>query len=277
MKINKKLKYWGFMALLFGALLTLSYKYYPEISDTFGITVSIKTGYTTRMAATISKATANNIMIQPVTGNIEVVIPANSFAKDLVFTLETKLALPAVDRATVKLSKIGISMTAVPALQPVKDLIVTIRYRAEDIIGLEESKLAISRYDESGRKWLVLRSTVYMAEKKVTALTNHLSIFAIIQNAAAVDLNGTKVYPNPWNPAVAPLGVVIDGLTKTAEIRIYTVAGELVTVLNETDGNGRSIWNGKNSEGNNAASGIYIAVVKNGSELKRVKIGIERR
>ena len=167
-------------------------------------------------------------------------------------------------------------MTAVPALQPGKTLTVTISYRDQDILGLEEGTLAIARYDTASGRWLILRSTVSPAENKVVALSDQIGVFALVQTAPAADLSGIRVYPNPWYAAVVPQGVVIDGLTSTAEIRIYTVAGELVTQLNVTDGSGRITWNGKNSEGSNVATGIYIAVIKNGREMKKVKIGVER-
>ena len=277
MKIKYRLKYIILTVLLLAAALSFAPKqYYSAISRTFGISVAIKPGFVNCSIVAIQKANANNITIMPVTGIIEVYIPTNSFTENVSFTLETKTIVPAADKSTVKLSPIGISMTAVPALQPGKNLIVTIRYRDQDILGLDESKLAIGRYDEPSRQWLVLRSTVYADENKVTALTSHLSIYALIQNVPATDLSSIKVYPNPWYPSAVPQGVVIDGLTKTAEIRIYTIAGELVTVLNTAEGNGRIIWNGKNSEGGNVGSGIYIAVIKNGVEMKKFKIGVQR-
>lgn len=276
MKIKHKLTFWSIVLILFGAILTLAYDFYPALSKSFGIIVTIKDSYINSIIINLSKLSANSITIKPISGNIDVYIPPNSFASDLSFTLATKSSFPSSDRPTVKLSGVGISIATVPVLQPSRDLTITIRYRSQDIMGLDEDKLAISRYDEPSGKWLVLRSTVYKSEKKVTALTNHLSIFAIIQTAASVDLNSIKVYPNPWYPAAVPQGVAIDGLTKTAEIKIYTVVGELVTVLNEADGNGRIVWNGKNSEGGNVGSGIYIAVVKNEAEIKRIKIGVVR-
>lgn len=277
MKINKRIRFWGLVILLVGVVFTYSFDEYYSVSRTFGITVKVKAQYINSKTENIPKANANIVSIQPVTGNIDVAIPANSFASDLSFTLATKAAFFAADRKTVKLSELGISITAIPALQPGKDLTVTIRYRDQDILGLDEDKLAIARYDESLRKWLVLRSTVYANENKVTALTNHISTFAIIQNVPAADLNAIKVYPNPWNPGLVPQGVVIDGLTKTAEIRIYTITGQLVNVLNSSDGNGRIIWNGKNSDGMNVSSGVYIAIVKNDSQKKVIRIGVERR
>lgn len=244
---------------------------------TSAVTFTVQTGYINTITVNVLKANAYDIIIQPITTNMDVAIPIDSFSSDLFFTFATKANLPPSDRATVKLSALGISMTTNPALQPVGKLTVTIRYRDQDILGLTESKLAIARYDPASGRWLVLRSTVFPAENKVTAIINHVSIYAIIQNAPAADLNEIRVYPNPWNPGTVPQGVVIDGLTSNAVITIYTVSGEKVAELNETNGDGRLIWDGKNFEGVNAASGVYIAVIKNDRELKRVKIGLERQ
>ena len=277
MRIKKSLKIVLLISLPLVVVITVASTYYTSVSRTFGITIAVKTSHIDSAVARISRASAICVTILPVTGSIEVCIPVNSFADDLSFTLAVKPVVPAVDRATVKLSAIGFSMSTIPVFQPRGDLTITIRYRDEDIVGLDKDKLAVSRYDDASGKWLVLRSTAYPSENKIVALTNHISTFALIQNVAALDLSAIRVYPNPWNPRTVPQGVVIDGLTKTAEIRIYSVTGELVTQLSETDGNGRIVWDGKNSEGSNVGNGIYIAVIKNGSEMKRTKIGIERK
>ncbi|OGF45282.1 MAG: hypothetical protein A2231_11160 [Candidatus Firestonebacteria bacterium RIFOXYA2_FULL_40_8] len=243
---------------------------------TSAVTFTVQAGYTNSITVNVLRVNSYDLIIKPVTNNIEVAIPVNSFKEDVSFTFATKANLPAADRAAVKLSAIGVTMTAIPHLQPVKNLTVTIRYRDQDILGLDEDKLAIAKYDTASKRWLVLRSTVYKDENKVTALVSHLSTYAIIQNVPAADLSGIRVYPNPWDTAAVPQGVVIDGLTATAELKIYTITGELVVVLNETNSDGRVIWNGQNSGGGSVASGIYIAVVKNGVEMKRIKIGVER-
>ena len=278
MKTKKKLKYAGWILLLFVVVVAFSYdKILSTVSRSFGITIAVITGEVDSITVNVLKNIVNKVIIKPSTGEIEALIPIGSFSQDLSFTLNVKANLPAADRGTVKLSPIGTAMTASPALQPGKDLTVSIAFRDQDITGLDRSKLAIARYDQASGKWLVLRSIIYTGENKVTALTGSIGIFALVQLAPALDLSGIRVYPNPWYPARVPQGVVIDGLTNTAEIRIYAITGELVTSLSVAGGNGRITWNGTNSAGGNAASGIYIAVIRNGSEMKKVKIALERR
>lgn len=57
------------------------------------------------------------------------------------------------------------------------------------------------------------------------------------------------------------------------EIRIYTVDGELVRVLDDPDG-GQIHWDGKNGYGERVASGIYLYVVRSCGEKKIGKITV---
>jgi len=62
-----------------------------------------------------------------------------------------------------------------------------------------------------------------------------------------------------------------------AKVKIYTFLGELVKEFS-ADINGMAYWDGKNSGGQKAASGVYIAMLKtkDKSSSKMVKIVIER-
>ena len=129
-----------------------------------------------------------------------------------------------------------------------------------------------------------LSSEVDATNNKVHGHTTHFSFFALFAPMSA-DLNSAKAYPVPWKPGSggrfdSPTGVtgmVFDNLTATAEIRIYTIAGGLVRKLDVTaaDG-GYKVWDGKNSSGSKAASGIYLAHIKSGSKVKILKLAIER-
>jgi hypothetical protein len=70
--------------------------------------------------------------------------------------------------------------------------------------------------------------------------------------------------PNPFRPgsgagfdaARIEIGPVPNGAT----IRIYSVSGELVVELVDADGDGFEFWDGRNKNGQDAASGIYYVV-----------------
>ena len=67
--------------------------------------------------------------------------------------------------------------------------------------------------------------------------------------------NKTQVFPNPVQKNYSG-PIAINGLISNAEIKITDIAGNLVF---ETQANGgTAIWNGKNKNGDRAATGIYL-------------------
>ncbi|MCX5782502.1 MAG: glycosyl hydrolase [Elusimicrobia bacterium] len=101
------------------------------------------------------------------------------------------------------------------------------------------------------------------------------------------NLNNVKVYPSPYKPGSGGVfdngilgeGIVFDYLTTSANIKIFSLAGELVAELIETDGNGICVWNARNQSGNKVASGIYVYLItnpENGSQKAKGKLAIEK-
>ncbi len=77
-----------------------------------------------------------------------------------------------------------------------------------------------------------------------------------------------RVYPMPWRADKnMGLPITFDGLNGRSTVRIFTLAGELVTTLPET--NLSTNWNLTNDSGENVASGCYVYLVTNDSGDKR--------
>ena len=68
----------------------------------------------------------------------------------------------------------------------------------------------------------------------------------------------------------ATSGIVFDQLPLGTEIRIYTMTGRLVAEL-RSDAGGALQWDARNSDGREAASGPYVAVMKAQGEKTVVK------
>ena len=79
-----------------------------------------------------------------------------------------------------------------------------------------------------------------------------------------------KVYPNPFRLGLNT-SIKIIGLPVDTTLKIHGVDGGLIRYLNEADfGNyGWITWDGKNSEGNNVAFGVYVCVVEDGKGNKK--------
>ena len=68
-------------------------------------------------------------------------------------------------------------------------------------------------------------------------------------------------YPQPFDPK-KDIEMVIDGLAEFSEVRILTTSGELINSINTNSR--KTIWNGKDKEGNYVRSGIYLIVASSG-------------
>jgi hypothetical protein len=69
------------------------------------------------------------------------------------------------------------------------------------------------------------------------------------------------VYPNPFNPAkAADNSLKFENVPPNAELRVFTVSGELVRKV--TAAQGRLVWDGKNENGAEVVPGIYIYLIK---------------
>jgi hypothetical protein len=99
----------------------------------------------------------------------------------------------------------------------------------------------------------------------------------VIQVGASSSLDNVKVYPNPYKPGTGGIydnsslgeGIVFSNLTPNANIKIFNIAGELVAEFNETNGDGKYLWDTRNSKGEKVASGVYIYYIKNPADGKQ--------
>lgn len=160
-------------------------------------------------------------------------------------------------------------------------------YKDDDNNGIVDGTLAavdrlrVYSVSDSGGAWVQLATSVDKEKKTVSAATTHFSFFSVFA-AAASGLGSVKVYPVPWQPGTggrfdSAEGVTFSGLPAAARIKIFTPTGELVRLLEVAAADaGFKVWDGRNSEGHKAASGIYLAVVRSGSDERTLKVAVER-
>jgi C1A family cysteine protease len=99
------------------------------------------------------------------------------------------------------------------------------------------------------------------------AEVSHFSVYGIRSVASGDQSMGAiKAYPNPCYMSEGPVsvsGIPVDGTDP--KVLIYNVAGELVRTLRQGDGIdsfNMASWDGRNSSGAKAASGLYLYLVK---------------
>ena len=93
------------------------------------------------------------------------------------------------------------------------------------------------------------------SQVQISATTN--GYITIEEVAAAGDLSGLKVYPNPYKPASGHSRVIFLNLPIESLIKIHKITGELVKEINGQNG-GMAEWDGKNEAGKDVASGVYL-------------------
>ena len=90
------------------------------------------------------------------------------------------------------------------------------------------------------------------------------------------NLDTAYAYPNPCKVYEGDTEIKFADLTKDAEIKIYTISGKLVKILDKTTDTSEQAWDLKNGVGQSVASGVYIYIIKNGSMAKRGKVVVIR-
>lgn len=155
-----------------------------------------------------------------------------------------------------------------------KDMTVSLSY---DGLDVAPEDLAVARLNEKNGFWRVLKDVktqIDRDKKLIKFKTRSMSVYSLHRTGApARDLAGVVVYPNPFKPHDGKYetgdyatGVRFANLTLNARVYIYNIAGEIVRHTGLTpDSYGDCRWDGKNEDGQYAASGVYVFVVKDES------------
>lgn len=98
----------------------------------------------------------------------------------------------------------------------------------------------------------------------------------VVISASAPDLSLAHCYPVPFKPSAGHTTIRFQDLTQKAEIKIYTIAGELVKAISKSDANDYIDWDVRNSRGEQLASGVFIYVIKAGHSSKKGKLMVIR-
>ena len=103
------------------------------------------------------------------------------------------------------------------------------------------------------------------------------SVFGILNTGTSnFTLNDAVVYPNPFQPAKGHTDILISDIPFGTRIEIFTVTGQRVRELSILNNCLEVAWDGKDAQGQDVETGIYVAFLKLGTESKTVKIAIVR-
>lgn len=183
------------------------------------------------------------------------------------------------EESGLKHSNIGLMIDS-EGSQPLKTILLKIPYTPSDIDGMNESSLALARFDESTQSWVKINSWIDRDNKLVCANISAMSTFAILGGINGSDItDGRKVkyYPNPlkFSKTGGYEKMNFEGVLGGSEIKIYNFLGvHIRTVKSELDGT--AVWDGRNEQQEIVASGVYIVQVEGNEGKKKIKVAVER-
>lgn len=106
-----------------------------------------------------------------------------------------------------------------------------------------------------------------------------LCLLCVLSAAAILGCSATTpgdVFPAPYVVGAGPAQIVFTDLCATCTIEIFTLSGELVRTLEETDGDGQLTWDMKNEAGNDLTAGMYLYTIVSTSEVWEGKLIISK-
>jgi hypothetical protein len=234
-------------------------------------------GGKTSISSVVNPSVDTVLALQPSFGTLTLEIPAGTFAETVTLNLRVPSGFPAPNSniGSFKGTSVGVEIETDKGLQPRRPLTLTLRYRDRDVQGMTESRLRVARFINLEGRWLPLATAVDEAGNSLTARLDHLSTFRVVEWVPAASLGSAFVYPNPLRPSLGHAQMNITNLPADATVSIFTLAGDLVRELTADD-TGRAVWDGKDRDGQDAATGVYLALTRHGHDAKTVKIAVQR-
>ncbi|MBI4218255.1 MAG: Ig-like domain-containing protein, partial [Elusimicrobia bacterium] len=143
---------------------------------------------------------------------------------------------------------------------------------------VKASKLTAYVLDETSQIWhKVPNTTVDSGGKSVSLPVSHFSVYALM-GAPDNDVSQSYAYPVPYRPSQGHSKVTFANLPSEGNIRVYTVAGDLVKKIDflASSGESKYEWDVKNSGGEDVASDVYLYVIESGGNKKKGELVIVR-
>lgn len=249
------------------------------VSTPSGVVLSTLTVSVPSLAAQIGPG-GGTILFNTPSGIAEVVIPANAFTQTVTITVSTTIAADfptALAPASQQLTPtgVGLQFNVNPAVEPSRTVTVLVPFTAPEMLGFNVNDLQLARYDSLENVWVPLAGSVSAANGQVTAVTDHLSLFQLMQASAGGSISSAKAFPNPLRPALGETYMTFSMLPAGARVRIYTLTGVLVKDLT-ADATGTANWDATNDAGSSVASGVYFVFAQEGGQHRTFKVAVQR-
>ncbi|MBP9127547.1 MAG: T9SS type A sorting domain-containing protein [Elusimicrobia bacterium] len=137
---------------------------------------------------------------------------------------------------------------------------------------VREETLSFYRLDVDLGVWNKIPSQVKNGQ--VTATVKELGTLAVM-GQEDVSLQDLRVSPNPFHQGT-DTHITFANLSERATVKIFTPAGREVRRLEEADGDGLMLWDGRNSSGDAVEPGVYVYRVESPGSERQGKVMIMR-
>lgn len=227
---------------------------------------------------TVSTLDANGgtVNFNPGTGVVSLSLPVGALSQAATISLSTPTSYPSgASAGSLSATGIGVQIDLAPAIQPVSNVTLSINYDPLAVAAFNPSRFLIARFDAATNSWVPLPSTPAPASNLVTALTNHFSLFQVMQGTPSDSVDTVKAFPNPLRPARGDGNMTFSQLPSGARLSIYTISGVFVREV-DADLTGTATWDGTNRNGVNVASGVYFVRAENAGHQKVFKVAVQR-
>jgi len=138
-----------------------------------------------------------------------------------------------------------------------------------DGTNIHEDNLFVARLVNS--RWQKITTSVPIKDQNViVADVNSFSVFCVLGSVTKTNLLNAHCYPNPYEITKhRGLDITFTDITKNSKIQIFTISGDLVKTIQETDGRGWVKWNLRNESNEEVVSGVYIYLITDTSGNKK--------
>ena len=243
--------------------------FYPlTITNPDASSTTLTTGLEVVATASVNPAGAQIIDLTGPGGPIRFVIPAGAFAGPFDIVVSSPLAVPAL--GALLDTGLYFQVDEVPVVaQPTQNVTVQMTYRPQDVQNLDVETLALAYFDPLTLQWVPLQSDKDAGARKVTALSNHFTLWALVSQPKAGDGGQVLIVPNPYKPGSggpfddAPTGngILFRNMPDQFSLKIFNVLGRTVFERNGASAGGKFRWDAHDINGAAVPSGVYIAVI----------------
>lgn len=227
-------------------------------------------------------SSASQYLVSVPQGSIQLDWPASASASPVNIDIDAAPTFPTLERSRDPYVATGIGV----ALEVVggqslfdRSFRLTIPYRSIDLQDARnEEALTLAYYNTTTRRWQPISDvTVNEGVRAVSGSAAHFSYFQLVQHVPENNLDKVIAYPSPFRPDLGHDRIIFDFLTAGARVKIFDLAGHLVTELSDDDGDGRIDWVGvTNQSGEKIASGVYYYVATAGRSTRTGRLAVVR-